>query len=64
MARSNGAGRGARGSGTRAELALRAMVAWGAEQDRKSADAVRLVLVPNPDSKGEGPDGEFAVPLR
>ena len=49
---------------TQAEVALHSLAAWAAEQSRDAAEGVRFVLVPDPESRGEGPDGEFAVVLR
>jgi DNA-binding transcriptional MerR regulator len=51
-------------SPARAELALRALATWGADQGREASGAVRLVLAPNPGNGHPGPEGQFAVPLR
>jgi hypothetical protein len=51
-------------SGTRVEIAIEALFAWAAEQQRQPSGGVRSVLVPNPANQGAGPDCEFAVPLR
>jgi len=50
--------------GTEAELALRAMVDWSAEQHREPNGGIRMVLIHNPANGGRGPDREFAVVLR
>ena len=51
-------------SPTQAEVILRSMAAWAAEQHRQAAGGVRMILVPNPANGKAGPDGEFAIPLR
>jgi DNA-binding transcriptional MerR regulator len=56
--------RGAWASSTQAELALQELRAWALEQRRESAGAVRMVLVTRTPSDGDGPDTQFAVPLR
>jgi len=56
--------RGAWASSTLAELALQDLRAWALEQRRKSTGAVRMVLIARSPSDGDGPDAQFAVPLR
>jgi hypothetical protein len=52
------------GGGAQAEIAIEAMFAWAAEQDRQTAGGVRSLLIFNPANPAAGPDGEFAVALR
>jgi hypothetical protein len=54
----------AMGGGAQAEIAIEAMFAWAAEQDRQTAGGVRSLLVFNSANPAAGPDGEFAVALR
>jgi hypothetical protein len=49
---------------TLARIAIEAMFAWAAEQDRRTAGGVRSLLVFNPANLAARPDGEFAVALR
>ena len=50
-------------SGTRVEVAVGALFAWAAEQQRQSSGGVRGVLVPDPASRRAGAYVEFAVSL-
>ncbi|HEX5406326.1 MAG TPA: helix-turn-helix domain-containing protein [Pseudonocardiaceae bacterium] len=50
-------------SGTQAEVAIGALVAWAAEQQRQPSGGLRMVLVPDPAKRGTGPYVEFAVAL-
>ncbi|MEV4109695.1 helix-turn-helix domain-containing protein [Nonomuraea sp. NPDC049695] len=51
-------------SGTPAELAIGALAAWASQQQRQPFGGIRLRLIPNPESRGTGPDSEFALALR
>jgi DNA-binding transcriptional MerR regulator len=51
-------------SGTEAEIAIESLLAWASEQQRRPSGGVRVVLVPDPQSRGAGPYSEFAVALR
>ena len=51
------------GSGTEAEVAIEALLAWASQQQRQPSD-VRSLLIFTPANPGTGPDIEFAVALR
>lgn len=52
------------GGGAQAEVAIEALFAWAAEQQRHPSGGVRAVLIFNPANQKAGPDTEFAVSLR
>ncbi|MGH3202825.1 MAG: MerR family transcriptional regulator [Streptosporangiaceae bacterium] len=51
------------GSGTEAELAIEALVAWTSAEQRQPSGGLRLLLIFNPANGAAGPDSEFALPL-
>ncbi|GAA3205087.1 MerR family transcriptional regulator [Nonomuraea helvata] len=50
--------------GTQAELAIEALAAWASQRQRQPSGGIRLRLIPNPESRGTGPDSELALALR
>jgi DNA-binding transcriptional MerR regulator len=50
-------------SGTEVEVAIGALFAWAAQQQRRLSGGLRGVLTPDPAQRGAGPYVEFAAPL-
>jgi DNA-binding transcriptional MerR regulator len=51
-------------SGAHMRPAIESLFHWAGEHRREPSGGVRQIMIPNPASGGNGPDGEYAVALR